>query len=77
MKKYEEENYKLENISEQIYPWIKAELTDSQALNGKHFSEEDAPVIGFLGDLNVVFAIKRGEDIYEILFIHSTYLFYT
>ena len=46
---------------------IKAELTDSQALNGKHFSEEDAPVIGFLGDLNVVFAIKRGEDIYEIL----------
>ena len=63
----EEENYKLENISEQIYPWIKAELTDSQALNGKHFSEEDAPVIGFLGDLNVVFAIKRGEDIYEIL----------
>jgi len=33
----------------------------------KHFSEEDAPVIGFLGDLNVVFAIKRGEDIYEIL----------
>ena len=67
MKKYEEENYRLENISEQIYPWIKAELTDSQALNGKHFSEEDAPVIGFLGDLNVVFAIKRGEDIYEIL----------
>lgn len=50
MKKYEEENYRLENISEQIYPWIKAELTDSQALNGKHFSEEDAPVIGFLGD---------------------------
>lgn len=36
-------------------------------MNGKHFSEEDAPVIGFLGDLNVVFAIKRGEDIYEIL----------
>ena len=67
MKKYEEENYKLENISEQIYPWIKAELTDSQALNGKHFSEEDAPVIGFLGDLNVVFALIRGEDIYEIL----------
>lgn len=33
----------------------------------KAFSEEDAPVIGFLGDLNVVFAIKRGEDIYEIL----------
>ena len=26
MKKYEEENYRLENISEQIYPWIKAEL---------------------------------------------------
>ena len=36
-------------------------------MNGKHFSEKDAPVIGFLGDLNVVFAIKRGEDTYEIL----------
>ena len=45
MKKYEEENYRLENISEQIYPWIKAELTDYQALNGKHFSEEVEPVI--------------------------------
>ena len=46
---------------------MKAELSDTQALNGKHFSEKDAPVIGFLGDLNVVFAIKRDEDVYEIL----------
>ena len=67
MKKYEEEKYRLENIKEHIYPWVKAELSDTQALNGKHFSEKDAPVIGFLGDLNVVFAIKRDEDVYEIL----------
>ena len=67
MKKYEEENYKYENICDKIYPWVKTELTDSHALNGKHFSKKDAPVISFLGDLNVVFAIKRGEDTYEIL----------
>ena len=67
MKKYEEENYKYENICDKIYPWVKTELTDSHALNGKHFSKKDAPVISFLGDLNVVFAIKRGEDAYEIL----------
>ena len=58
MKKYEEENYKYENICDKIYPWVKTELTDSHALNGKHFSKKDAPVISFLGDLNVVFAIK-------------------
>ena len=56
-KKYEEENYKYENICDKIYPWVKTELTDSHALNGKHFSKKDAPVISFLGDLNVVFAI--------------------
>ena len=66
MKKYEEERYRLENIKENIYPWIKNELVDYQALNGKHFSEKDAPVIGFIGDLKIVFAIKRGEQ-YEIL----------
>ena len=66
-KQYEEENYKYENICDKIYPWVKTELTDSHALNGKHFSKKDAPVISFLGDLNVVFAIKRAEDAYEIL----------
>ena len=49
MKKYEEENYKYENICDKIYPWVKTELTDSHALNGKHFSKKDAPVISFLG----------------------------
>ena len=67
MKKYEEENYRFENIRERIYPLVKTEFTDTEALNGKHFSEKDAPVIAFLGDLNIVFAIKRGEDAYEIL----------
>ena len=32
MKKYEEERYRLENIKENIYPWIKNELVDYQAL---------------------------------------------
>lgn len=40
MKKYEEENYKYENICDKIYPWVKTELTDSHALNGKHFSKK-------------------------------------
>ncbi len=66
MKKYEEERYKFVDLKENIYPWVKGELIDHHALNGKHFSEKDAPVIGFIGDLKIVFAIKRGEQ-YEIL----------
>lgn len=67
MQKYEEEHYKLENIKEKIYPWVKAELRDSKALNGKNISEKDTPVIGFVGDLKIILAVKRGEDSYEIL----------
>ena len=67
MRKYEEEHYKFENIKDVIYPWVKNELTDTQALNGKHFSEKNTPVIPFVGDLKVVFAIKRGEEQFEIL----------
>lgn len=66
MKKYEEEHYKYENIKELIYPWVKEELADRHALNGKNISEKDTPVIAFLGDLKIIFAIKRGES-YEIL----------
>lgn len=40
MKKYEEENYKYENICDKIYPWVKTELTDSHALNGKNFFQK-------------------------------------
>ena len=29
MKKYEEENYKYENICDKIYPWVKTELTEN------------------------------------------------
>lgn len=32
MKKYEEEKYRLENIKEHIYPWVKAELSDTTRL---------------------------------------------
>lgn len=67
MKKYEEEHYLFENIKTQIYPWVKEELTDHQVLNGKHFSVEDIPVIAFIGDLKVIFVIKRGEDSFEVL----------
>ena len=67
MRKYEESHYTFENIKDKIYPWVKNELTDTQALNGKHFSEEDTPVIQFVGELKVIFVIKRGEDIFEVL----------
>ncbi|MFQ8900554.1 MAG: hypothetical protein ACLR71_22670 [[Clostridium] scindens] len=59
MRKYEEEHYKYENIKEKIYPWVKSELTDSQALNGKRISEKDTPVVSFMEDLSVIFVIKR------------------
>ena len=66
MRKYEEEHYQYEKIKDQIYPWIKEELKDSHALNGKRMSEDTA-ALSFLGDLKVVFAIKRGEESYEII----------
>lgn len=67
MRKYEEEHYNYENIRTKIYPWVKEELSDSQALNGTHFCVGDTPVIPFVGDLHIVFVIKRGEGIFEIL----------
>lgn len=65
MKKYEEPHYRYDEIKDRIYPWIKNELTDSHALNGKHMKHTAA--IAFEGDLKIIFAIKRGEDSYEIL----------
>lgn len=67
MEKYEEPHYKWETIEDQVYPWIKNELTDTQALNGKNFSEKDAPVVVFLGELKIIFVIKRNADVFEVL----------
>lgn len=67
MKKYEEEHYKYENISKLIYPWVKESLVDYEALNGKNISEKDTPVIAFVGDLKIIFVIKRGENVFEVL----------
>lgn len=66
MKKYEEEHYCYNNIKDRIYPWIKNEMTDSHALNGRRMSEQTA-AIAFVGDLKIVFAIKRDGDNYEIV----------
>lgn len=66
MKKYEEEHYLYENIKERIYPWVKNEWKDTHALNGKHMSEHTA-AIAFVGDMKIVFAIKRDGGSYEIL----------
>lgn len=66
MKKYEDEHYRYENIRNKIYPWVKEELKDSHALNGKRMSK-NAAAIAFVGDLKIVFAIKRDGDNYEII----------
>lgn len=66
MKKYEEEHYLYENIKERIYPWVKNELKDTHALNGKHMSEHTA-AIAFVGNMKIVFAIKRDGGSYEIV----------
>lgn len=67
MKKYEEEHYLYENIKEQIYPWVSSTLSAPDTLNGKHISEKDTPLIGFVGDLKIFFVIKRGEETYEVM----------
>ena len=67
MKKYEEEKYRFENIKERIYPWIRRELGTPYALNGKHITEKDTPVVSFIGDLRIIFVIKRDEDVYVVL----------
>lgn len=66
MKKYEDEHYQYENIKDRIYPWVKNEMKDSHALNGKRMSK-NAAAIAFVGDLKIVFAIKRDGDNYEII----------
>ncbi len=67
MRKYEEDRYRFENIKDCVYPWVKAELKDSKALNGKNISEKDTPIVSFIGDLSIIFVIKRNEDVYEVL----------
>ena len=67
MRKYEEERYLFENIKDKIYPWVKESLVDHVALNGKYISPKDTPIISFVGDLMIIFAIERGEDKFEIL----------
>lgn len=67
MRKYEENNYLFENIKDKIYPWVKESLVDHAALNGKFISPKDTPIISFVGDLMIIFVIKRGEDKFEII----------
>ena len=67
MRKYEEKNYLFENIKDNIYPWVKESLVDHVALNGKFISDKDTPIISFVGDLMIIFVIKRGEDKFEIV----------
>lgn len=67
MRKYEEKNCLFENIKDKIYPWIKESLVDHEALNGKFISDKDTPIISFVGDLMIIFVIKRGEGKFEIV----------
>jgi hypothetical protein len=67
MRKYEEKHYLFENIKDRIYPWVKKNLVDHEALNGKFISEKETPMVSFVGDLFIVFVIRRGEDSYEII----------
>lgn len=67
MHKYEEERYLFKNIKDKIYPWVKETLVDHKALNGKYISPNDTPIVSFVGDLMIVFAIERAQDTYEIL----------
>ena len=67
MRKYEENRYIFEEIKDQIYPWVKGELVDTRALNGKYISEKDTPVVSFISGLRIIFVIKWGEDVYEVL----------
>ncbi len=67
MEKYKEERYLFENIKDSIYPWVKEELGDSKALNGKYISEKDTPIVSFINGLSIIFVIKRNEDVYEVL----------
>jgi hypothetical protein len=67
MKKNQEEKYLYDNIKDSIYPWVKQNLVDHVALNGKYISEKDTPLVSFVGDLMVAFAIKRGDDVFEIV----------
>ena len=55
------DSYRYEKIKDCIYPWVKEELRDSKALNGKNISEKDTPVIAFAGED----VYKRQEEIFQ------------
>ena len=40
MKKYEEENYKYENICDKIYPWVKPETYRFTCIERKTFFQK-------------------------------------
>lgn len=67
MKKYEEERYQFDTIKTRIYPWVKESLVDHEALNGKHISHKDTPLVSFVGNLMIAFVIARDNDTYEIV----------
>lgn len=67
MRKYEENRYILDNIKEHIYPWVRGELAGARALNGKNITEKDTPIVSFINGLKIIFVIKWGEDVYEVL----------
>lgn len=67
MRKYEEERYRFENIKEQIYPWVADIFPITNTINGKKLTEKEVPMIAFIGDLKVLFVIKRGEESFEVI----------
>lgn len=67
MKKYEEDRYLFENIKDHIYPWVKESLVDHEVMGSKIISEKDTPLVSFVGDMLIVFVIKRENETFEVL----------
>lgn len=67
MKKYEEERYLFQNMKENIYPWVKETLVDHEVLGEKMISEKDTPLVSFVGDLMIMFVIRRENGTFEVL----------
>ena len=46
---------------------MNSERAATKAFNRKYISEKDTPVVSFISGLRIIFVIKWGEDVYEVL----------
>lgn len=56
-----------EEFRSKIYPWIREIPSDEKGWEQEGYSCDDTPLLSFVDGMMTVFAVRVGEDAYEIL----------